>query len=177
MPSQQMGTSVSHRRATYLTIFFGALFWCGLIVLPPLCAGPFALVADALYQFFHPICHQLDDRCFHLLGKPLAVCERCSAIYGAFFLGTLLYPLFPDVGRSWSPRPLLVVATLPMILDVATGFVGIHEVTMTTRIATGFLFGFVLPFIIIPAASDAVEQLFKPGSVSTSSQRKDISHA
>jgi hypothetical protein len=46
-----------------------------------------------------------------------------------------------------------------MALDVFAGLLGIHEVTNATRTFTGAMFGLLLPFIIIPVATEAVRQL------------------
>lgn len=116
-----------------------------------------------MYQFFQPLCHQIDERTFHLFGAPLAVCIRCSAIYFAFLGGTLLYPVIRSVNRAVLPhRRWLVLAALPMLLDVAAGVAGFHESTLVSRSVTGALIGMVLPFYIIPAAVEAVLGFTQP---------------
>ncbi len=153
-----------HARKTYSIILGGALVWCGAILLAPALAaweGAPQWLAAALYRFFTPICHQMDARSFHLFGFPLAVCSRCSSIYIAFLVGTLLYPLVHDLQRSsMPPRALLVIALAPMVIDAGASFLGLHEATFLTRTLTGALFGLLLPFFIIPAAVEGAGQLF-----------------
>jgi uncharacterized protein YqgC (DUF456 family) len=46
-----------------------------------------------------------------------------------------------------------------MLLDVLAGFLGVYDVTNLTRAVTGAIFGAVLPFFIIPIATEAFSQL------------------
>ena len=53
------------------------------IILAPVCSGAdggMVLAGRALYQFYHPICHQLPDRTIFLGGHPMATCVRCSSV-------------------------------------------------------------------------------------------------
>lgn len=150
------------QRTTYLVILVGALAWCSAILLPTLLAGTSSSwINDFIYRFFHPICHQLPERSFHLFGEKLAVCSRCSSIYFAFLIATIVYPIItPTLQYSCTPRSLLFAALLPMLLDVGLDFIGIHSSTFFTRTITGSLFGIVVPFVVIPVAIEAVQQIF-----------------
>jgi uncharacterized membrane protein len=149
-------------RGVYLIILIGALLWCGLIIAAPLLlhAGGGALFwADALYEGFHRVCHQLDNRSLHLYGEPFPVCMRCSAVYFAFLAGTLLYPLIHSVREPRSPsRLVLILAVIPMLLDVVLGIAGISDVTAYSRLLTGTFFGFLIPFVVLPVALGAVHE-------------------
>jgi uncharacterized membrane protein len=153
-----------HPRKTYGLILGGTIVWCAAIMLAPAFAAwdsapPW--LSSILYRFFDPICHQIDGRSFHLFGHPFAVCSRCSSIYIAFLAGTLLYPLFYDLNSTKMPsRILLLIALAPMVFDAGAGFLGLYEVSFLTRTITGALFGLILPFFIIPAAGEGVDQLF-----------------
>jgi uncharacterized membrane protein len=151
---------MSFPRATYTTILLGTIAWCAALFLAPIlsASGP-ALRGTAvfLYSFFHPVCHQLDDRSFHVFGHPLAVCARCSAIYLAFLSGTILYPA---IRRAWVPtRSVLAVSIVPMLADVLAGALGLHEISNLSRAITGALFGITLPLFVIPAAVEAMTQV------------------
>jgi uncharacterized membrane protein len=151
-------------RTTYLVILSGSLAWCAAILLAPHLATASAPFAEFLYRGFHHICHQLPERSFHLLGEKLAACSRCSSIYFAFLLGVVIYPLLQ---HSITPllqhsRGILVAALLPMLIDVALEFLGIHESTYATRTITGIIFGIVIPFFVLPAAIEGVQQLVAP---------------
>ncbi|MFN0156579.1 MAG: DUF2085 domain-containing protein [Bacteroidota bacterium] len=142
-------------RLTYAVFLFGAMLWCFGIVAAP------AFNMGSLYEFYQRICHQLDSHSLHIAGEQLAVCARCSAIYFAFLFGLFCYPIVRDLSSIQLPsRTLLAVAALPMLLDVLFGLLGLHTVTLTTRMVTGSLFGIVLPFFLLPAAVGAVQEIY-----------------
>lgn len=167
---------------TYFLLLGGAALWCAAIVAGPLCAAENGLVEVAgvvLYKFFHPICHQLDDRSFHILGKPLAVCVRCTAIYTGFLFGIVLYPCIARrVRESALLRAVVLWSVVPMLLDIMLNEVGVHDSTTFTRCITGAIFGVIVPLTIIPAAQEGVQELlaafhrYSPSDVS-----KGQSHA
>jgi uncharacterized membrane protein len=167
---------VTRPRLTYLAIVLGALLWCAPILLAPVLAaagGVPARAASVIYQFFQPLCHQLNSRSFHLYGEPFAVCIRCSAIYFAFLAATLLFPLVCSVDRAALPnRRFLLVAALPMALDVCADTLGLHESTLLSRTVSGVVLGGILPFYIVPAAIEAVSGLSHPRDT-FSPERKD----
>jgi uncharacterized membrane protein len=169
------------QRLTYLVIAVGATVWCALIVLPSAIAASsesFSDMGELMYSVFRPICHQIDERSLMLFGEPLAVCARCSGIYFAFLLGTLLYPAVRRIDNPvMPPRWLLLVALLPMLADVIPGMIGIHEVSILTRVITGGIFGLVLPFVILPAAIEGVCQYPSSSTCSTVHQTKGLSDA
>jgi uncharacterized membrane protein len=153
---------MNRSRAAYLALLAGTILWCAGILLAPACkAWGDNSAGAALYQWYHPICHQIPERSFFLEGFPLGVCSRCSAIYFAFLLGTLLYPLLRHLDRPvLPPRWLLLVVGIPMLID-ATGLGSlIYEVTSMSRALTGALFGLALPSVLLPAALQAVGELF-----------------
>lgn len=167
---------------TYLVILGGGVLWCAGLVLAPVLlseGGVPGLLGGSLYQFFHPICHQLEGRSFHILGEPVAVCIRCSSIYFAFLAGTVLFPLVGQFTRTICSRgDLLMYAVLPMVVDVLLDELGIHSSTGITRMITGTVFGFVVPFYIIPTAQEAVEELLSASRFfSPSAVKKGSLHA
>jgi uncharacterized membrane protein len=153
-------------RATYSSILAGAALWCAALVIAPILdASSLFVWAGVVREFFNRICHQLDARSFHLLGHPLAVCSRCASIYFAFLFGVMVYPLLRSLESPiLPPRFWLVIAITPMVLDVVADMAGIHEATNMTRAFTGTLFGLIIPYFIIPAAIEAVRQLFRSHS-------------
>ena len=147
-------------RATYLTVLFGSAAWCLAIIAAPFLAvstGSYSAIAELVYRFFQPVCHQIPGRSFTLFGGTLAVCSRCSSIYFSFFVGVCVYPLLRSLQSPvMPPAVLLLAAAAPMLLEVLSGAIGLHDVTNATRAATGAVFGVVLPLFIVPAAIEAV---------------------
>ncbi|MCZ6776500.1 MAG: DUF2085 domain-containing protein [Ignavibacteria bacterium] len=175
----KVSARLANPRVAYVVIASGTAAWCAALFLAPIIAassGPFVPVGTIFYQFFHGICHQIDGRSFHVFGQPVAVCSRCSAIYLAFLAGTILYPTVRRIGQKASPaRTVLVISVLPMLLDVFAGFLGVHEITNLTRSITGAIFGAVLPFFVIPIATEAFSQLlFSPQQEANAHFQRDL---
>jgi uncharacterized membrane protein len=167
-------------RATYSTVVIGAALWCAAILLAPVLvalSGPLAHIGQFINQFFHPICHQLAYRSFRLMGEPLAVCARCTSIYFAFLAGALFYPLVRDLDRPRFPSPwMLISATLPMVIDVFAEFIGLHGATILTRVLTGSTFGLIAPYVVLPAAIEALRELSSPVTTSPTIHPQKGSH-
>jgi len=152
-----------YARLTYALILSGAAAWCALILLAPAAASStrFGPLGALLYASFSPLCHQIDARSFHLFGEPLAVCGRCSAIYFGFLAGAIMYPFARRSRRGGSAgRRFLLIALVPMLLDVALETAGLYASTNAVHALTGAWFGVMLPFIVIPGAAEGVDQLF-----------------
>jgi uncharacterized membrane protein len=119
---------------------------CAIIFAPPLLAssgGPAA--AAIIYFLFSPVCHQMPERSFALLGIPLAVCHRCCGIYFGLFLGSLM----KDSWMHRSPmtrRRCVLAATIPLALDALLPYTELWANTDLSRLITGLWFG-------IPTAS------------------------
>jgi uncharacterized membrane protein len=148
---------------TYVVVLVGALLWCGAIVLAPILAvlpEPFAAVGNVLYGLFSPVCHQIGERSLEVFGLPLGVCTRCTAVYVGFLAGVLLYPLVRSVNHpAYSPRWIAALAVLPMLVDVVMGWTGLHPVSGATRLFTGAFFGLIVPFVVLPALTEAVQEV------------------
>jgi len=161
---------MSPRRVTYLTILAGSTAWCAAVILAPVFAvGPLPGAGRMLYEFFRPICHQLDDHSFHIGGAAFGVCARCFGIYAGFLAGALIYPLVRDLRSPLMPsRRVLALALAPMLFDVGCGMLGVYDNTNLTRVITGGIFGLAAPCFILPGALDAVSQfLASPTPLST----------
>ena len=168
-------------RVTYLVIAAGAALWCIMILLPALlkaAGGSSGQAGQIVAALFRPLCHQLDERSFHLFGVPLAVCSRCSSIYFGFLAGTLAYPLIRNLQTPVMPgRVFLAALVLPMLVDVGSGMIGLYEVSNATRAVTGGWFGILAPFLLIPGATEAVDQLLGTSPTSTIHSAKGRTHA
>jgi uncharacterized membrane protein len=148
------------QKRTYLFLVSLVAIWCGGILLAPALKSNQPFVSSFLYSFYGPICHQIDSHSFHLLGAKFGVCARCSSIYFSFWLTLLVYPLIQDiVSPSIPKRHWILLAMVPMVVDVLLGFTGIHPITESTRAVTGALFGAILPLYIVPPFFEGIRQL------------------
>lgn len=151
-------------KRTYSVFLASVGLWCAAIVAAPVLhayGSPVGKsIADALYLGFSKICHQLNERSFHVCGAEFGVCMRCSSIYFSFLAGILLYPLVRPLNTKTVPdRRWILVAVLPMAIDALLNDLGIHQSNETTRVLTGVLAGFVFAFYMLPLLIDAVQRL------------------
>jgi uncharacterized membrane protein len=133
-----------------------AAWLVALIVGAPLLkAGGLQAAAETLYGSFALLCHQMDERSFHLLGFKLAVCARCFGLYAGALLGALVYPLArPLVRRDLPARGWLIAAAVPTTIDFALGFFHVWENTHASRFLTASLLGLAVAFYFVPGAVD-----------------------
>jgi uncharacterized membrane protein len=127
-----------------------------LIAAAPLAvASGHSEIATGIYRAFGTICHQRADRSFFIDGHKLAVCSRCTGIYGGFMFTLLVYPLVRSLRNTSTPaRKWLVLAALPLAIDFSLTFFGIWENTHTSRLLTGLFLGSVSVFYVMPGIMD-----------------------
>lgn len=101
------------------------------------------------------------------LGYKVAFCERDAAIYGAIFLGGLIFVPIRDhyrgMGRRIRKLPFRVYALmlLPIAIDGLTQLFGLRESDWLLRSITGGLFGFATVWLAYPYIQDAMGDVGK----------------
>jgi len=124
----------------------GLLGWYALIVLPALPAfrgGALELFAALALG---PICHRLPERSLWLMGAPLGVCARCSAIYFGFGLGVLCAW---RAGAGRAARGWLI-GVVPTAVDGALALLGVWDSPLGLRLVSGALAGASLARLLWP---------------------------
>lgn len=141
-------------KKVYFTILVFSLVWLIMIFLAPLFMNTnigLENISYFTYIFFSKVCHQQDERSFHLFGHKLGVCSRCVSIYTGFLFGTLLYPVRNKLNNIYPPSVwLLIIAMFFLVCDVLFDSLGILTNTFFSRALTGSFVGFVLPLYLIP---------------------------
>lgn len=103
------------------------------------------------------VCHQMSDRTIHFGETPLPFCARDTGIYLGIFIA-LIYciirgKLKADKLPSTKISILLVMLTVPMMIDAVSSYASIRQTDNTIRLMTGFFFGMPLVLFLIPAAN------------------------
>lgn len=140
---------------TYLITTMAFLLWLGGIMLAPYLRSRASPWAGLVYSIYSPVCHQVPDRSLLCFGQPLAVCARCTGIYLGFWLGLALYPVL----RGWRsislpPARVFFIVSAPIVLDTAANFLRFWNTTTAVRLATGVLWGTILPFYFVAGMAD-----------------------
>jgi uncharacterized membrane protein len=145
---------LKHKRAQkfWLISVVVVLSLVSLIVMAPVAAASgYSDIAKGIYGAFAIFCHQLPERSYFIDGHQLAVCSRCTGIYAGFALTLLLYPLIRSLRNPVMPRPSwLLLAALPLAIDVSVNFVGFWQNTHTSRLLTGAILGGAVVFYVMP---------------------------
>ena len=145
----------------YLVFVIASLIWCLLILLPPVlikAGGSGKSISEIDYKFFGHICHQFEARSLHIGEYKLTVCARCSGIYFGFLFGLLILPLFKNL-KIANVKHLLFFILLPILIDIALDFTGVHGSNILTRTITGLMFGTPSAILIYPSFEEGINQL------------------
>jgi uncharacterized membrane protein len=122
-----------------------AVYCVGFTVAPWLESGGWP-AGSWLRLAFAPTCHQQPERCLDLGAGKLAVCARCAGLYAGGLIG-LLATVLSGVRRR-PTVPVLLAASLPTVLDVAAGLIGLPSLPNWPRfliaVAPGAVFGLLL---------------------------------
>ena len=122
-----------------------------IVVAPVAAASGHSEVASGIYGGFATLCHQLPERSYFIDGHQLAVCSRCTGVYGGFAFTLLLYPLIRSLKNPVMPRPSwLLLAAFPLAIDVGVNFFGFWQNTHTSRLLTGAILGSAVVFYVMP---------------------------
>ena len=145
---------IDFAKKVYTIILVLVSLWCFFILITPLLifsGGVFSDFGSFMYLFYSPTCHQEELRSFSIFGEKFAVCSRCTTIYFAFLLGTLVYPFTRKITNTTLPSIwFLVSACVVMVLDVGMDILDVMKNTYVTRSIAGAVLGLVLSFYLIP---------------------------
>ncbi len=121
----------------------------GAAAAPIAAASGLSWLADPLFASYRLVCHQLPSRSFHILGHPMAFCERDVATYGSMALVGIAFAL---AGRRWRPLPWrwYLLSLLPMAADGSTQLLGMRESNWELRLLTGAIFGTATVLLAYP---------------------------
>jgi uncharacterized membrane protein len=145
-----------------LTIVF-TFVWLVIIISPSFISYYYpgkTNITTFIYSAFSPLCHQLDNRTFHLFGYKFAVCSRCFFIYFGFFIGAILYTIFIGFNRVYIPHLIFLILPLFLIFfDFFLDLVNLYKNSTLSRSVTGFIAGISVSFFLIPGLLKFIEEI------------------
>lgn len=141
-------------RVLYFLILGLVVGWFLAIVVPPWIVhlrGRPSFFSGVVELGFSSICHQIPERSFSIWGYPLAVCARCTGIYGGFLFAVLLFPFFNRSSVRISSSMVLISAFLPSVCEFSLAHGGILASTNTIRFLVGIPLGIGLGWLFLSA--------------------------
>lgn len=142
-------------RTIYCITLGGILLWLTAIFLAPYLKNRGSFSSLFVYTCFSPLCHQIPSRSFLVFGHSLAVCARCLGVYFGFLAGTVFYPFLRGFQKLRLPRiEILGALSLPVFIDAAGNLLGLWKGSNILRFSTGFLWGTIFPFYLIPGLAE-----------------------
>ena len=136
------------------------LFGIGLLLFGWLLNTPAGLLgkADAVG---YAVCHRIDVRSFHILGRQMPLCARCTGMYLGAMLGLIYLSI---TARRWTGLPpwkvmivfgIFVAAFgidgINSYLHFFPGFTGLYEPQNWLRLVTGTGLGIAISALLYPA--------------------------
>jgi uncharacterized membrane protein len=141
----------------YAATLTGTIAWLAALVAAPYLRSRGSGWGLLLHDCFAPLCHQRPERSFWAFGYPLAVCARCTGIYGGFLLGLAAYPFRRGFALLRLPsQAALAAAVMPLAADAAGNLLGLWNSPAGLRLLTGLLGGTILPFYFLTGVGELV---------------------
>jgi uncharacterized membrane protein len=111
-----------------------------------------------LAKIYSRVCHQESSKCIIIANESMLVCARCAGIYfGAMIAGLLtLIHSIPELKLK-----VLLIASIPLLLDVCLTFLGVYKYSPTIAFITGLAFGSVIYLFLL----SELENLFSNKSI------------
>ena len=114
----------------------------------------------------YAVCHRIELRSFHLGGRALPLCSRCSGMYLGVLLSFTYFTLRRRKAALFPPKHLILMLGfifIGYVIDGANSYLhllpvdfGIYEPSNFLRLTTGLLFGIVLSSFVFPAFNQSV---------------------
>jgi uncharacterized membrane protein len=132
--------------AVLLTV--AACSWTAAVVVSALAHTAAPTIAHIVDLVGSLVCHQREERSFHLFGQQLAVCGRCTGLYLSGTLGAMLAWL----GRARLPRnsrALLIAAAAPTAITLVIEWFGLANPGNVLRSAAALPLGGVAGWLFV----------------------------
>jgi uncharacterized membrane protein len=105
------------------------------------------------YSWFKYICHQDPARSFHIKGKQMKLCARCTGLYSGLLIGILIGILIQIMykGFDFTFEQLIIIVIIgvgPFAIDGLTQLFKWRESNNLIRLVTGLICGIILGIII-----------------------------
>jgi uncharacterized membrane protein len=118
----------------------------------------------------YAVCHRIGERSFHIAGRAVSLCARCTGMYLGAVVGMVYQSLLGRRRTAWPRRGMLIVLG---IFFIAFGIDGVNSASIlffqkpllyqphnTLRLITGTGMGLVMAITLLPAFNQTVWQAY-----------------
>ena len=122
------------------------IIWIIGFLQPLLLTQTNSLTNYLLAKTYSRVCHQESSKCILIGNESMLVCARCAGIYfGALIIGLLfLFNRIPELKIK-----ILVIASIPLLLDVCLILLGAYKYSQTIALITGLAFGSIIYLFLL----------------------------
>src|SRR5690606_3991281 len=110
-----------------------------------------------IHQMYSNVCHQLPERSIEFSGWLFLVCARCTGIYfgaaAASFFSLIINK------RIYISRKLIIIALLPMLVDVILYQIKVYQYSKTTAFISGIFSGSAVFLYILFLLENFLDEL------------------
>lgn len=158
MPIMSDNKPISRKITLFIVIIAGLLFGIWLFYSPPGLLGK----ADAVG---YAVCHRIDTRSFHIDGRQVPMCARCTGMYlGAF--AAIVYQLRWKKKAGYPPKkfyPIMAFFVLAFGIDGLNSYLHffpnaptIYEPMNWLRLLTGIGMGIDIALVMYPTFNQTI---------------------
>jgi len=103
---------------------------------------------DFRNKWFKLLCHQREDRSYHICGGPMAFCSRCFGIYMGTFVTMIVLLLTYGLFTQGTVTIFAFAFIAPLAIDGLAQLFKKIESNNSRRFVTGYLAGFALSYFV-----------------------------
>lgn len=127
------------------------LIWTIGFLQPTLLTQNNSLTNYFLEKVYSGVCHQQSSKCIIIGNESMLVCARCAGIYFSAIIVGLLF-LFRSIPAL--TIKVLIIASIPLLLDVCFTLLGVYKYSQTISFITGLAFGGVVYLFLLSELED-----------------------
>ena len=114
----------------------------------------------------YAICHQIDERSFHIGDRPISLCARCTGMYVGAMIGLIYVGILGHRRTEWPPKNIFVMLGIFLVSFGVDGInsaymlffeaILLYEPSNTLRLITGTGMGLVIAIVLLPAFNQTI---------------------
>jgi uncharacterized membrane protein len=122
----------------------------------------------------YAVCHRIEERSFHVEGRPLSLCARCTGMYLGAVVGMVYQTLLGRRRTAWPRTGIMLVLGAFLVAFGVDGinsgiifYMGkplLYQPSNILRLITGTGMGLAMSIVLLPAFNQTVWRQYSPRS-------------